>query len=86
MDDDDNKLITSFYNKFLPLEHLIYNKDNQFFYVDHSQYWKKSSYQGQLFNKINTYWEQLDDKNRSVVWDYISVLFNLAKQFCVKGN
>ena len=84
MDDDENKIIKMFYKSLLPLEKIIKNRDNNFFYMDHSNYWNKTSYQYQLFNKLNFYWEHLDEINKKIVWDYLIVIYNLSKDFCTK--
>jgi hypothetical protein len=81
MDDDENTLIKKFYTRLHPLESLIQNHDNMFFAIDHSVYWKKSSYEYALFTKLTGYWSQLNETNRKVVWDYIHLIYNLSKDF-----
>ena len=81
IDDEEHKLIKKFYNALSPLEQMINIRDDNFFYLDHSIYWKKTSYQYQLFNKLNGYWDLLEINNKKIVWDYIQLLFKLSKDF-----
>jgi len=83
MDDVENELVQKFYTSLCPLEKIIYIRDDNFFYIDHSVYWKKTSQQFQLFTKLNYYWEQLGQKNKKIIWDYIYVLYNLSKDYCI---
>jgi hypothetical protein len=82
MDDDSSELVQNFYGSLGPLENMIYTSDSRFFYMDHSVYWGKTSHQYQLFTKLSDYWEQLDESNRKIIWDYIHVLYKLSKDFC----
>ncbi len=81
IDDEEHKLIKKFYNALSPLEQMVNIRDDNFFYLDHSIYWKKTSYQYQLFNKLNGYWDLLEINNKKIVWDYIQLLFKLSKDF-----
>lgn len=76
MDDYEHKVIRSFYDILMPFDALIQARDPQFFYQC-----KTEVQEFQLFSKLNVYWEQLDEDNKKVVWDYLSVLYTLAKRF-----
>ena len=44
IDDEEYSLIKMFYEALAPLEKLIINRDNQFFYTDPNNYWKNVTY------------------------------------------
>ena len=81
MDDEDNELIYSFRDALYPLDAYIIARDDDLFKQDPSTYWKTGSNQYQLFDKLNIYWESLSDVNKKIVWDYIQLVYSLAKQF-----
>jgi hypothetical protein len=81
MDDEDNDLIYSFRDALYPLDKFIVSRDDNLFKQDPSIYWKTGSNQYQLFDKLNIYWESLNDINKKIVWDYIQLVYSLAIQF-----
>ena len=81
MDDEENELIYSFRDALNPLDAFIIKRDDDLFKQDPSTYWKSGSNQYQLFDKLNIYWESLSDINKKIVWDYIQLVYSLAKQF-----
>lgn len=85
MDDPDNAIICGFYDKTKPNENLILSRDDAFFYnkpvednTVHGQF--------QLFNKLNIYWETLNNDNKNKVWEYFQLLYCLAKSFTDMNN
>ncbi len=82
MDDSEYKIIKKFYASIAPLEDIVLSRDEKFFYMDHSKYWKKDILQ--LFNKLNFYWDNIGEHNKKIVWDYIIVIYNLSKEFALK--
>lgn len=80
MDDYENKVLIGFYEFLSPFDSYIQERDERFFYECNTPVQEL-----QLFNKLNTYWERLDDDNKKVVWDYLQVLYYLSRNFCVKA-
>jgi len=63
---------------------MIGSRDNTFFRLDPAEIvslWSQQTSQYQLFNKLNIYWETLNDTNRKIVWDYFQLLYNLSSEF-----
>lgn len=77
--DNEEDTITKIYNTLAPLEHLIDSRDDSFFTEA-----EKLDVDVPLFAKLNFYWESLNADNRKIVWDYIYVLFVLAKTIFVQ--
>jgi len=87
MDDPDEKIVTTFYDALNPHEKLILNQNDEFFYQDPANIMQNTSVnsqQFQLFNKLNIYWETLNDSNRQIVWDYIDILYRMSKDIVSK--
>ena len=76
IDDDSNEIIKSFYNALQPAEKEIYNRDVSIFNI---LQWDKSSYEYNLFNKLNERWNTFTENNKIVIWEYISFLYTLSK-------
>lgn len=81
MDDEEYELIYGFRDALLPLDVLITSRDDNLYKQDPSLYWKTGSNQYQLFSKLNIYWDSLNETNRKIVWDYIQLIYTIAKQF-----
>jgi hypothetical protein len=79
IEDTDNLIIKKFYKSLLPLESQINSKDISIFSNDISKYWPQTSYEYRLFYKIQENWDSFSDHNQNILWDYIIVLFKLAK-------
>jgi len=79
IEDTDNQIIKKFYKSLIPLESQINSKDVSIFSSDISKYWPQTSYEYRLFYKIQENWDSFSDHNQNILWDYIIVLFNLAK-------
>lgn len=75
MDDPDDKVINDFYKALKPCEALIAAKDETMFYNNNI----KSDVL--IFSELEKYWNLLDSDNKEVVWNYITVLFCLAKNY-----
>jgi hypothetical protein len=76
IDDDSHEIVTKFYLNLLPLESLIFNRDNSIF---GQIKWEKSSYEYSLFDKLKINWNTFTENNKMVIWDYITVLYRLSK-------
>jgi hypothetical protein len=85
IEDTDKLIIKKFYNSLLPIESQIYNKDNIIFSSDISKYWPQSSYEYRLFSKIQQNFDSFSQHNQNILWDYIIVLFKLAKSIIEKN-
>lgn len=84
MDDPNDKIVKGFYKTLLPQEDLIDRRDPAFFYeVNGASFGNDTA--ASLFNKLHLYWESLNEANRKVVWDYIQVLFLVAKTIFVQN-
>ena len=77
--DDEDKTISRIYNTLRPLDSLIQNRDNTFFVEA-----QKLDLDVPLFTKLNFYWENLDADNQKIMWDYIYLLYVLAKSIFVQ--
>jgi hypothetical protein len=80
IDDDDHKIIKKFYTSLSPLEENIYKRDISIFSSEISKYWPETSYEYRLFYKIQENWETFTEHNKSILWDYIIVLYTLSKK------
>lgn len=78
MMDEEEKTIEKFYTILKPYDELIQSRNPEFFTQA-----KTIDSEITLFKKLDYYWEGLDDDNRKVVWDYIQVLYMLAKSIFV---
>jgi hypothetical protein len=76
----DNKLISKFYSSLLPLENLVLSQNDLFFQVNPSDYWNPNSNEYRLFTKLMEYWTQVDSVNKKVIWDYLTVIYQLSKR------
>ena len=79
IEDTDKSIIKKFYNSLLPIESQIYSKDKLIFSTDIAKYWPQSSYEYRLFSKIQQNFDSFSEHNQNILWDYIIVLFKLAK-------
>ena len=86
VDDENHQLIKKFYNSLSPLEHEINNQDTCIFQMDPGNYWPHSSYEYKLFLKINTNWHTFSDHNKSILWEYIQLLYILSKNIVNPSN
>lgn len=77
MDDPDNNVIKDFYNALAPCEGYISSKDDRLFLNN------CIVSEMVIFNELEKYWKALDLDNREVVWNYIILLFYLAKKILV---
>jgi len=78
IDDDDNEILTQFYDSLVPIENEIINRDVSIFKKE--PLWQKSTYEYNLFIKLNTKWESFSQHNKKIIWDYIQVLYTISKQ------
>lgn len=71
----EEDVMRKLYETLKPYDSLIEARDPAFFV-------KAQKYDSDvpLFTKLNYYWENLADENRTCVWDYIQVLFKLGKK------
>jgi len=76
VDDDNNEIIKKFYTAFYSVERELINRDNTIFDKIN---WESSSYEYQLFVKLNSNWNTFSENNKSVIWDYITLLYKLSK-------
>ena len=81
MDDEEYALLYGFRDALKPLNNYIANRNDDLFKQDPSLYWADGSNQYQLFSKLNTYWESLNEINQKIVWDYIQLLYSISVQF-----
>ena len=81
MDDPEYVIITQFYESLAPFAHLIATRDDDLFYTQALNIVSKHKHQYQLFNKLNAYWDTLNETNRNIVWDYFQLLFNISEGF-----
>jgi hypothetical protein len=82
--DNDNKLLYNYYNSLNPLENEIIKRNEDIFKKDPSKYWAISSYEYKLFVKLNNSWNTFSEHNKTIIWDYIHVLYILSKQITLK--
>lgn len=78
MDDTEDKVLNGFYHSLKIHEELIDKRDPQFFVETEKLTIAEET---PLFSKLHSYWETLDSSNQQTVWDYIQVLFLLAKSY-----
>lgn len=77
--DDEDVTIGKIYKTLQPLDTLIQSRDSAFFVEA-----QKLDLDVPLFTKLNFYWENLDNDNQKVMWDYIHLLYVLAKSIFVQ--
>ena len=75
----DNKLIAKFYNSLVKLEDFVLNQNDIFFDINPIDYWTQGSNEFNLFTKLIFYWGQVDQTNKKVIWDYLKLIYQLAK-------
>jgi hypothetical protein len=76
LDDDCNEIIKKFYNAFRNAEREITARDSKIFDVLN---WDESTYEYTLFIKLKNKWSTFTDNNKTVIWDYIVLLYILSK-------
>jgi hypothetical protein len=71
---------------------LIENRDSDFFFSNFgklvSEETEDKSNQAEafrLFENIKRYWEEMNDDNRKIIWDYLNVLTKLAMNFLLSS-
>jgi hypothetical protein len=71
---------------------LIENRDSDFFFSNFgklvSEETEDKSNQAEafrLFENIKKYWEEMNDDNKKIIWDYLNVLTKLAMNFLVSN-
>jgi hypothetical protein len=77
LEDSENKIIKKFYNAMSPLEHRINTRNILIF---EEIRWEPSSYEYHLFYRLKNQWNLFTDINKSIIWDYIQVLYGLSKR------
>lgn len=80
-EDPSKDVVHRLYSALAPYDDLIQLRDPQFF-VRAQQY----DADVPLFSKLSYYWDNLADDNRRCVWDYIHVLYHLAKKIFVQNH
>lgn len=80
MDDPDDTVIIDFYNSLMPCEELISSKDERLFYDNNI----KSDIL--IFSELEKYWKALEPDNKTVVWNYITLLYFLSKTYLVQKS
>jgi hypothetical protein len=78
MDDPDDTVIKDYYNALLPCEKYILSKDESIF--------KNNMIKSDnilIFSELEKYWNALEEDNKTVVWDYMALLFYLSKKYLV---
>ena len=78
MDDPDNQVILQFRDALMPYREMVEKRDSAFFYQAHA-----NGTEYKLLTKLNVYWEQLSVADQKVIWDYITLLFQLARKMFV---
>ncbi len=85
VDDPKHEIIKGFYASLVSSEQLILSRKDEFFYQDAYIFTAggtiNAKYQHQLFSKLNFYWENMNNQNRLIVWDYMQLLYKLAAAF-----
>jgi hypothetical protein len=81
IEDTDKIIINKFYKSLFPLETQIKNKDISVFSSE--THFPPNSYEAQLFFKIQQNWETFSEHNKTILWDYISLLYSLSKMLNV---
>jgi len=75
IDDDGDEIIDKFDEILSPLHKEIQQRDNSFFKKVN---WDPSSNEYALYQKIRDQWKTFSENNKTVIWDYISLLYTLA--------
>ena len=81
MIEKDNKIIVKFYKGLLPLEDLVLSKNDDFFKINPDDYWRTGSHELMLFTKLIYYWNEVSGNNKSVIWDYMYLIYQSSKRF-----
>jgi hypothetical protein len=83
MDDPDAQIIKTYYKLVHPYANLIDGRDPLFFTQDPQNFFQNSKdvnpHQYNIFAKLNMYWSELTAENQGIVWEYVDVLYTLAK-------
>ena len=77
IEDTNKHIINKFYTSLYPLELQIKNKDINVFSTE--THFPPNSYESQLFLKIQQNWQTFSEHNKSILWDYIDLLYDLSK-------
>ena len=84
-DDPKHDIIKGFHASLVSSEDLILSRKDEFFYQDPYVFTANGTvhakHQHQLFSKLNFYWDNLNNENRLIVWDYMELLYKLAAEF-----
>lgn len=75
MDDIEDKVIRDFYKALSPCEAFITAKNEILFHDNNI----KSDVM--IFTELEKYWNLLCSENKEIVWNYITVLYFLAKKY-----
>jgi hypothetical protein len=81
MKENNNKIIKTFKESFLPQGDLIDQRNEKFFEIETSCY--KNKYQRELFDKLKNYYFVLSENNKTVIWDYVQNIYNICKEINV---
>jgi hypothetical protein len=74
MKENDKEIIHSFYETISPFHQFIGNH----LFFDKIVF--KNKYHNELFEKLEHYYNVLNESNKKIIWDYIEILFNLSKK------
>ena len=77
IDDSDNKMINTFYSSLNQFESFIFNRDPLFFKTN-TTYFKSGTHQFKFFTKLNELQVDLSENNKTKVWDYIRLIYNIS--------
>jgi hypothetical protein len=75
IDDDSNEIIGRFYNSLQPLEREINNRDTGLF---NKIVWVHDTYEYRLFTKLKNSWNNFSENNKTVIWEYINILYTIS--------
>jgi hypothetical protein len=78
MVEKDNKLIAKFYNSLKSLEELIITQNDLFFTINPDNYWVQDSNEHILFKRILFYWNEVNEVNKKVIFDYIKLIYQIS--------
>jgi|APCry1669189369_1035219.scaffolds.fasta_scaffold197019_1 hypothetical protein len=81
MKENNNKIIKTFKESFLPQGDLIDQRNEKLFEIETSCY--KNKYQRELFDKLKNYYFVLSENNKTVIWDYVQNIYNICKEINV---
>jgi len=75
IDDDNDEIVKTFYKVLQPVQEEIKVRDISIF---DKVKWERSSHQYELFQKLKRQWKTFSENNKKVIWDYITLLYNLS--------